>query len=455
MTARKILCLGDLHLGRPPSRLPAAVDPEVASVAAVWRRAVDLALAEEVGLVLLSGDVVDRANRFFEGFGRLEEGVRRLTEAGIEVCAVAGNHDFDVLPRLVEAVGGEHFHLLGAGGRWQRWSWRDSGGEALLHVDGWSFPARDVREDPVESHDLVPPEDDAPLLGLVHGDLGVPASTNAPLAKATLERSAPGAWLLGHVHKPELFDLAGGRWALYPGSPQPLDPTEQGAHGAWLLELEAGRPGRPRQVPLATVRWEGLEVDLAGAEDVEAAEGRIAGTLLEAAGWLSEGGLGAPEWLLFRAVLTGRTGAFRELPALARRLEEDDPLEVAAGDGRARLVEVRVAARPVADLTVLAAGDGPPALLAELLLTLEPPSAEPAAAGESPAASARAGIAGDLLARIEARVAEVHGARPYADLNQGPSGAAPAAGHLAAAARSLLDALLAQKEDLRGPEPPA
>ena len=455
MTARKILCLGDLHLGRPPSRLPAAVDPEVASVAAVWRRAVDLALAEEVGLVLLSGDVVDRANRFFEGFGRLEEGTRRLTEAGIEVCAVAGNHDFDVLPRLVEALGGERFHLLGAGGRWQRWSWRGPGGEALLHVDGWSFPARDVREDPVAGYDGAPPEDDAPLLGLVHGDLGQPASTNAPLAKANLERAAPSAWLLGHVHKPELFELTGGRWALYPGSPQPLDPTEQGPHGAWLLELEAGSLGRPRQVPLATVRWEGLEVDLSGVEDGEAAEGRIAGAVREAAGRLSEGGPSAPEWLLLRAVLTGRTGAFRELPALARRLEEDDPLEVAAGDGRARLVEVGVAARPAADLTMLAGGDGPPALLAELLLALEPSSAEPADAGESASASLDPAIDGDLLARAEARVAEVHGARPYADFEDGISGAVPAAGHLAEAARSLLDALLAQKADRRGPERPA
>ncbi|HUP42941.1 MAG TPA: metallophosphoesterase family protein, partial [Thermoanaerobaculia bacterium] len=398
-----------------------------------------------VGLVLLSGDVVDRANRYFEGFGRLEEGVRRLTEAGIEVCAVAGNHDYDVLPRLVEAVGGERCRLLGAGGSWQRWSWREPGGEVLLHVDGWSFPGKNVREDPVARYDLAPPGDDAPLLGLVHGDLGQPASTNAPLARASLERAGPAAWLLGHVHKPELFELAGGRWALYPGSPQPCDPTEQGPHGAWLLEIEGGRLGRPTPVPLATVRWLTLELDLSGVEEVEAAEDRIARAVREAASDLAASGPGAVEWLLLRAVLTGRTGAFRDLPGLARRLEEDDPLELAAGDGRARLVEVRVAARPAVELATLARGEGPPALLAELLLTLERSPPEPAAAG----------IDGELLARVETRLGEVHGSRPYADLEDAPAGPPSAAGHVVDAARSLLDALLAQKEELRGPEPPA
>ena len=445
MTARKILCLGDLHLGVRPSRLHAAVDPEAASVAAAWRRAVDFAVQERVGLVLLSGDVVDRANRFFEGFGRLEEGVRRLTEAGIEVCAVAGNHDFDVLPRLVAAVGAERCHLLGAGGRWERWTWRDPDGTPLLHVDGWSFPEKNVREDPVARYDLAPPGDDALVLGLVHGDLGVPASTNAPLARASLERAGPAAWLLGHVHKPELFELAGGRWALYPGSPQPCDPTEQGPHGAWLLELEGGRLGRPTPVPLATVRWETLEVDLSQVDEAETAEDRIARAAREAAAELAASGPGAPEWLLLRAVLTGRTGAFRDLPGLARRLEQDDPLELAAGDGRARLVEVRGAARPAVELASLARGEGPPALLAELLLALERSPPEPVAAG----------IDGELLARVEARLAEVHAARPYADLDDAPAGPPPAAGHLADAARTLLDALLAQKEELRGPETPA
>ena len=82
--------------------------------------------------------------------------------------------------------------------------------------------------------------------------------------------------MLGHLHQPRRIDLAGGRWALYPGSLQPRDWTEEGEHGAWVVEVEEGRLSHPRSVPLATVRWETLEIDLTGAADDDAVEGRIA-----------------------------------------------------------------------------------------------------------------------------------------------------------------------------------
>jgi hypothetical protein len=88
----KILCSGDLHLGRRSSRLPAGVDAGAHSATAAWKALVELAIAERVDLVALSGDLVDRANRYFEAFGPLEAGVRRLTAAGIPTVAVAGNH---------------------------------------------------------------------------------------------------------------------------------------------------------------------------------------------------------------------------------------------------------------------------------------------------------------------------------------------------------------------------
>lgn len=428
MTRETILCLGDLHLGVRPSRVPADADPAVVSVAEVWRRAVERALREGVGLVLLSGDVVDRANRYFEAFGPLEAGLGRLAEAGVEVCAVAGNHDFDVLPRLADAVGSERFHLLGEGGRWERFTWRDRDGQARLHVDGWSFPDRDVRHDPSEDHALDRPEDDAPVLGLLHGDLDQASSTNAPLARAGLERARVDAWVLGHLHSPRVIELAGGRWALYPGSPQPLDPTEEGVHGGWTVELEAGRPARPKPLGLATVRWERLEVDLAGAADAEEAEARIARAVREGAGSLEEDGPGV-EWLCLRLALTGRTAAHRRLPELARRLEEETPLEVTTRAGRARVVEVACATRPAPELGALAEGEDPVALLASRLLALE-----------------GGGGDGELLRRVEERLRDVYDQRAYLPLGgRDELDGETVRRHAAAGAADLLDALLAGK----------
>lgn len=440
MTRSKILCLGDLHLGVRPSRVPADADPAVVSIAAVWRRAVDRALRDGVGLVLLSGDVVDRANRYFEAFGPLEEGVARLAEAGVEVCAVAGNHDFDVLPRLAAAAGSERFHLLGEGGRWERFTWRDPEGRARLHVDGWSFPERDVRDDPSREHALEPPDDGAPVLGLLHGDLDQAGSTNAPLSRANLERARLDAWVLGHLHGPRVIDLAGGRWAFYPGSPQPLDPTEEGSRGGWLVELDGGRLSRPEPVPLATVRWERLEVDLDGARDPEEAEGRIARSVRESATAL-DGEAHGVEWLCLRLVLAGRTAAHRRLPELARRLEEETPLEVATRTGRARVVDVACSTRPAPRLEPLAEGEDPVALLASLLLSLE---------GDAP--EARGGVE-ELLSGIRERLEAVYDQRAYLPLG-GRAGldAATVRRHAAGGAADLLDALLADKGGQAGAE---
>jgi DNA repair protein SbcD/Mre11 len=436
-TARKILCLGDFHLGARPRRLPSGVDPRAVSVAAAWGRAVEHVLEAGVGLVLLSGDLVDRANRYWEAFGPLGDGLRRLAEAGVEVCAVAGNHDFDVLRRLSEVVGGERFHLLGDRGRWERWTWREEDGTALLHVEGWSFPARDVTDDPLAAHDLAAPEGadrPAPRVGLLHGDLDASPSTNAPLTRAGLEACAGGgfdAWVLGHLHHPRLLELIAGRWALYPGSLQPRDWTEEGPHGAWIVELADGRLGEPEPMPLATVRWETVEADLTGAEDADEAAARAATALREAAEELGESGPGAPEWLLLRLELTGRCAVPRH--ALERAAEEIVAgAGFAAGDGRARVSAVTVATRPAVDLADVARGDGPPALLADLLLRLE------GGGGHDPETA-------DLLARIGRRIEEVHALLPYAALGDSLPEPETRREHLEAAARSLLEGFLAQK----------
>ena len=108
----KILSTADLHIGRTPTRVPDAVRTQ-SSCARMWSAVVELAIREEVDLVTLSGDVVDHANRFFEATGPLETGIAQLAAAGIDTYAVAGNHDYDVLPRIVDAVGTDRFHLLG------------------------------------------------------------------------------------------------------------------------------------------------------------------------------------------------------------------------------------------------------------------------------------------------------------------------------------------------------
>src|SRR5690606_31256677 len=77
----KILCTGDVHIGRSSTRFRGDPDARALSCAGAWSLIVDRAIAERVDLVAVSGDLVDRANRYFEAYGPLERGLERLKEA--------------------------------------------------------------------------------------------------------------------------------------------------------------------------------------------------------------------------------------------------------------------------------------------------------------------------------------------------------------------------------------
>jgi DNA repair exonuclease SbcCD nuclease subunit len=361
-----VLCAGDLHIGRRASRLPAELDGARFSAREGWQALVDLALREQVDVVALSGDIVDRANRYFEAAGPLEHGLRRLAAAGVSVCLVAGNHDFDVLPALVEGLALDGVTLLGAGGRWQRQTiYRDSA--PLLHVDGWSFPAEHVRACPLDRFDL-PPRDDAPTLGLLHADLDQPASAYAPVTAAQLRRQAVTFWLLGHVHAPAWHAADGLPGLLYPGSPCALDPGEAGQHGVWLARLTPGQPAAPRLLPLSRACYVSLTVALDDASDHDDARRRITIAVREHLRGLATAH--SPlECASYRLTLTGRTHLHGALEAATRELVDDFTPQV--GDAIGRVEQIEIATRPALDLTALRGRRDALGLLAALLDDLE------------------------------------------------------------------------------------
>lgn len=425
----KVLCTGDLHIGRRPSRLPTHVDSRPHSCARQWDAIVDHALAQRVDVVALSGDVVDQANKYFEAMGPLERGLRRLAEAGIVTVAVAGNHDHDVLPQLARVLSADTFRLLGLGGEWERTTITGRDG-ARLHVDGWSFPAEHVRDDPLASYALRR-DGDVPILGLLHADLDAPASTYAPVSLARLRACPVSLWLLGHVHAPALHQSAGSPPVLYPGSPQPMDPGEPGVHGVWMVELKPGIPPQPRQLPLATVRYASLEIDVAGARDATELRTTVHQALRGGAVELVRDG-GPLKHLVLRLRVVGSTPIHRHVERELAAITRDFEGEV---DGVALQVdECTTATRPARDLEALARGSDAAAVLARLVLDLE---------GDAPSAEHDA-----LLRDAEQDAARLRQARGYAAIATHDDGLDDAALRRAMArqAMALLDELLAQRE---------
>ncbi len=429
----KVLCTGDIHIGRRSSRLPEHLDDRAHAAADAWARIVDFALEAGVDVVALSGDVVDQENRFYEAVGPLERGIRRLAGAGITTVAVSGNHDHDVLPRLAAEFASERFRLVGLGGEWERTTIERHG--ETLHIVGWSFPQREVRESPLAAFrvDSVP-DDGVPVLGLLHADLDQPASIYAPVALAELRATPVDFWLLGHIHAPRLETSPGTATVLYPGSPQALDPGESGAHGIWLLETGPGRTFRVAPVALSSVRYDTVVVDVDAVDDVAEFDRRVMEAVRgHLASAVADGGR-ALRVLSCRLRIVGRTALHRELEARAERIAADLALD--DGDAVAVVERVMLDTRPAHDLEALARGSDPVGVLARLLLGLE--------SGMLDAEQAR------LLSDATSRIVEVRRARPYLALSadvEGSEAAARAA--LVRQASLLLDELLAQKEAVR------
>ncbi|MCY2959841.1 MAG: metallophosphoesterase [Planctomycetota bacterium] len=376
MTLR-LLAVGDIHLGRSPGSVPAGVAPTSADLDALgpraaWARTVEAALEQRVQAVLLLGDVVDDEEHFIEGWTALKEGVQRLLDAGIEVAAVAGNHDVRVLPRLARALDG--LRLLGAGGRWE--AVELSNGTARLV--GWSYPTAHAGKDPTFDdtfEDLCRIDCAGPTIGLLHGDLDAAQSHYAWFTSARLATCGADAWLLGHVHKPSFSRGEAGRIPVgYLGSLTGLDPTETGLHGPWLLAFEGRNLVEARHIPLAPLRWERISIAVdawSGPEDLEpgVTSALVAFEERERASFGSARAVG------LRIDLVGRSRFHRELRAAIEAFDLERlhvPLQ-----GRTFFVDQLVdTVRPEIDLAALAGESDPPGLLARRLLCLDAPASD-------------------------------------------------------------------------------
>lgn len=420
----KLLAVGDLHLGKRPSRLPEglAVAHSDLGPSAAWSGLVEAALEEGVDAVLLAGDVVESAADFFEAWRDLHQGVERLAAKGIAVLGVSGNHDTAVLPRLAAQV--KDFVLLGAQGSWEC---RDIevGGERVA-LWGWSFTSDRARESPLAG---VAFERRPGLnIGILHADRDQPGSAYAPVGSSELEAAGFDAWLLGHIHKPD--DLAPPNPSGYLGSVAGTDPGEPGPRGPWLLTVEAGRIAGMEQWRLAPLRWERLEVDAAGIEEPTEIQER----LLEAVRRWDEG-LAEERWppraVGLRAQLRGRT----RLGPEARELLAEEPGIVHTG-GRGTdyfLERVLDKTEPEIPFEELLHRTDPAGLLARHLAVLRGDPADPERIG--------------LLRCARERLRPVAESQHWRALGGDPLSDEEIARHLEASGTELLGRMLAQRKE--------
>ncbi|NLA49784.1 MAG: DNA repair exonuclease [Bacteroidales bacterium] len=274
--AIKILAAGDIHLGLKVTGLSAGAGEF--SARDIWKRMVDRAVLSNVDIVALSGDIVDRDNRFFEAVGPLQAGFRRLGEHNIRVFIVSGNHDFDVLPQIIKAGSHDNVKLLGEGGKWEFEKFV-KGNEAVQFA-GWSFPVQHVRDSPLKRFDTVNIDPAIPGVGILHADFGAGDSPYNPVSLADFAITGMDTWILGHIHKPQELNISD-PYIFYPGSPLALSSKETGAQGPVLITINNNKVGRAERAFLSPVRFENISIDISGCESEEALRDTLVSGLLD------------------------------------------------------------------------------------------------------------------------------------------------------------------------------
>jgi len=318
----KILCTGDLHLGRTSSKcVHEGEESAIHSAREAWTRIVECAVTRGVDLLLLSGDIADDGGNQYEAMGPFEAGIRRLADRGIRIFMVAGNHDARILHRLSSMFSDAELRLLGRGGTWEQVSWPTEEAPRLT-LAGWSFPGGKVDALPLDDFTPVKREG-APLIAVAHADYRTAGSDYAPVSPERLRAKAGvDLWLLGHLHFSEKLD--GRPPILNPGSPQALDPGEPGVHGPWLVEIHDGRIRRVEQMPLSSVAYHALTLDVTGIRE----EDELAAFILQHLAPIEQSyrDRAVLPRISCRLRLVGRTGILGKLCEDVGKILQDQPL---------------------------------------------------------------------------------------------------------------------------------
>ncbi len=363
----KVLTTGDIHIGKSSSGLKRS-DAAMATKE-TWSRIVDYAIAHGVDVVALSGDIVDRDNRYFEAIGPFQRGFERLKQAGIFLYMVAGNHDFDVLPQLVDPQRYDNVRFLGAKGEWE--SDLFIKGEEKLQFVGWSFPDAHVTNDPLTLFNSTNIDPNIPAVALLHCDAGLRESIYAPVPIDSFRESRIDVWVLGHIHKPQIL-IEKEPLVYYPGSPHALSAKEQGVHGAVVLTIHSRTEIERKIIPLSPVRYETIEIDVTGREQKEHVRDVITSELFEDVQSKPPQELDGVSYLVYDVTLVGEHISIPDLKNWTVDLVEDYEQRVGSSEVCVWVRNLTIDVTPgVENMDELAKDNSPIGLLAKTIVALE------------------------------------------------------------------------------------
>jgi len=361
----KILATGDLHIGKKSSSVSESA--EESSTKFTWNLIVDWSINNGINVLVLTGDIVDQDNRYFEAIGPLQSGFEKLKQADIAVYMVAGNHDYNVLPQVAGIGKHDNVHLLGINGEWEVKTFSKNG-EKIQFV-GWSFPNQFETKDPLLNFDGISLDPNYTTIGLLHGDVYNPESKYAPIDLDKFLNKSVDAWILGHIHKPQVLRESD-PYICYPGSPHALNSKEPGIHGPILLIIDNEDDININRVPLSPIRYENISIDITSTTDEQSLRDAVTSGLLNDGNMKIEE-LGNVSYLIYDVSLEGQHANIKDLETWTLPIVDGYDYEIET-ETRLSVRKVVVNARPkLENIKELARQSSPAGVLAKTILAVQ------------------------------------------------------------------------------------
>ena len=321
-----------------------------------FERLVNLAIDEAVDFVVIAGDLYDGDWRDYSTGLFFRNQMVRLNSSGIPVYLIAGNHDAaSVISKKLSLPDNVHVYSTIIAESFEV-------PELPVVIHGRGFPDCAVPEKlALEYPPAIP---DKFNVGLLHTSLTGRLGHNqyAPCSEQDLRGKGYDYWALGHIHQPEV--VSEDPWIVFAGNCQGRDVRETGPRGCRLvtvndsLEVES-----VTWCTLDVVRWQDVQVNLAGLETETEAIQQIRKSLADAVE-MAEGRL-----LAARITLSGPSQLHGSLHREAQRWRAEI-LGVAQdfGEDCVWIEQVKLSTSPMYEISELAERD---ALTKTVLETLE------------------------------------------------------------------------------------
>lgn len=305
----RVLHMADAHLGASLTNFGTYAERRRAEQEAAFQRAIGVALAERVHVVLIAGDLFDtyRPDPHTVNLARRE--LTRLKEAGIKALAVPGTHDSLSYAGSVYRRESLPFHHLFIEPTFAE--------PVTLEIEGVKVSIYGIAYDREGSKGgwstLERRHPDGIHIALAHAACRFSpqwpiAPDDLPFLEEDLGKLGMNYVALGHYHNRRLFHAGGRVVGAYSGSLEARDWTEPGERHVLLVEWEAaGAPPAVQAIAVQTRKVDSAAVDVSGLSEPDDLVRVVAAA--------------CPPESLWRVTLTGEPEVVPDPEAIASVLE--------------------------------------------------------------------------------------------------------------------------------------